>query len=66
MKHLRHINAHEWALLKQHSAGHLTDPNWLGGAYCVTSAAVHGRVQLPVGPWDAIVLARRVNSDAHD
>ena len=55
---MRPVDATEWALLKQRSASHLTDPNWLGGGHCVTNAEVHGRVQLPVGPWDAVVLAR--------
>ena len=58
---MRHIHADEWALLKQKSASHLTDPTWLGGAYCVTATEVHGRVQLPIGPWDAVVLNLKVS-----
>ena len=57
---MRHVDAHEWALLKQHSASHLTDPHWLGGGHCITQTEVQGRVHLPVGPWDAVVLARKV------
>ena len=55
---MRPVDAREWALLKQHSASHLTDPHWLGGGHCITQTEVHGRVNLPVGPWDAVVLAR--------
>ncbi len=57
---MRHVDAHEWELLKKHAAAHLTDPNWYGGAYCVAHTEVHARVHLPVGPWDAVVLARTV------
>ena len=59
---MKHIDTDEWALLKQKAASHLTDPAWMGGAYCVTSTEVHGRVLLPTaGPWDAVVLSRRVD-----
>ncbi len=47
-------------MLKQHSASHLTDPHWLGGGHCITQTEVQGRVHLPVGSWDAVVLARKV------
>lgn len=55
---MRPVNAQEWALLKQHSANHLTDPTWLGGGHCIVSTEVHARVMLPAGPWDAVILAR--------
>jgi hypothetical protein len=55
---MRHVDDREWALLKKSSASHLTDPNWLGGGFCVTDTNVSARVLLPVGPWDAVVLAR--------
>jgi len=57
---MKNIDAREWALLKQKSAIHLTNPAWMGGAYCVTQSEVHGRVQLPIGPWDAVVLNLKV------
>jgi len=60
---MKHIDDRQWALLKRHAASHLTDPNWLDGAYCVTRTEVHGRVLLPVGPWDAVVLSQRLSSD---
>ena len=59
---MKHIDAQEWNLLKKHTSSHLTDPTWLGGAFCVTQSEVHGRVHLPsAGVWDAVVLSRRVD-----
>jgi hypothetical protein len=59
---MRQVDAHTWALMKQHSTSHLTDPDWLGGGHCITHAEVHGRVHLPVGPWDAVLLSRTLHS----
>ena len=59
---MKHIDDRQWALLKRHAASHLTDPNWLGGAYCVTNAEVHGRVLLPRAPWEAVLLSQAVDS----
>ena len=55
---MRLVDAREWAQLKEHAARHLTDPRWQGGAYCVAHTDVRGRIMLPMGPWDAVVLAR--------
>lgn len=57
---MRPVDAHDWMLLKQRSASHLTDPHWLGGGHCITHTEVHARVLLPVGPWDAVMLRGRV------
>jgi hypothetical protein len=57
---MKHVDASEWRLLKQRTSTHLTDPSWLGGAYCVSQGEEHGRVQLPMASWDAVALGREM------